>query len=67
MAFENWILRYLLWALFISLLIGGAPWKFPGNGKYWLLDLQTPQIRRPFAPKNRIIYPLKSHHNDVIQ
>lgn len=36
MHFEIGLLRWASWTLFLSLVVGGIPWRFPANGKYWL-------------------------------
>lgn len=37
--FEKNLLKWILWALFFSILAGGKPWLFPKNGKLWLESL----------------------------
>jgi hypothetical protein len=36
MEFERWTLKACLLVLLITLILGGRPWKFPVNGKYWM-------------------------------
>jgi hypothetical protein len=38
-AFELVVLRWILWALFFAILLGGRPWIFPENGKLWIESL----------------------------
>jgi hypothetical protein len=30
------LFRWVVWTLLIALLLGGKPWEFPENGKFWL-------------------------------
>ncbi len=39
MQFEKWSLKWLLWAVFFSLLMGGTQWRFPSNGYFLWEDL----------------------------
>jgi hypothetical protein len=36
MCFERILLELILGTLLVALILGGVPWKFPGQGKYWL-------------------------------
>jgi hypothetical protein len=29
---------YAVWVLVLSLIAGGKPWRFPGNGDLWIAD-----------------------------
>jgi hypothetical protein len=37
--FESPVLRWAFWSLLFALALGGHPWKFPGDGKWWLEGL----------------------------
>ena len=36
MHFDLLLLRWAFWTLLIALILGGKPWVFPKNGKYWI-------------------------------
>ena len=36
MTIEDLALKWVIWTLMISLILGGKPWKFPGGGNAWL-------------------------------
>lgn len=36
MRFELLLFKWIVWTLVFSMILGGTPWKFPAQGRYWL-------------------------------
>jgi hypothetical protein len=58
MRFDLFILRWILWALFIALLSGGVPWQFPANGKYLLESIKLKAEHKDFFDETQSLTPL---------
>mgnify|MGYP000016366205 CR=1 FL=1 len=44
------IIRWVIWTLVSSVILGGTPWRFPAEGEYWIQDgLKSTKARKDFS------------------
>jgi hypothetical protein len=55
MSLEKIILKWILWTLTFTLIIGGTPWHFPAQGRYWLESVLEKNSKREVERKDSFL------------